>query len=65
LFDETATKKMSHSLGGRPVIRFLPAAPISSLILTHGERLISSAIGITPMPYHMVVVVSSGGIGSE
>ena len=31
--------------------------------LDHGERLISSAIGIAPMPYHMVVV-DSGSVGS-
>jgi len=33
-----------------------------SLLLDHGERLISSALDIAPMPYHMVVV-DSGSVG--
>jgi len=33
-----------------------------SLLLDHGERLISSALGIAPMPYHMVVSIGGRSI---
>ena len=52
----------SFTLGGRPTTRMI------GIFDCHGERLLnSSAIGIAPMPYDMVVVVvvSNGGIGGE